>query len=171
MPNSLIAGAAPMRSFSIQYLSLILIILTFTIGVFAAHRIDGDKRKAAAASRQLKPVVLTEGRMLETKTLAFGQMDLIELFEVGTSELSDAQFEPLVALMLSHDIQVKFVVASPSDAVDADSALAIALGRSAVLYRAFLDRGVPADALSVVASDEQNIPAVAVNFSKSAEGK
>lgn len=162
-------GAVPMRAFSIQYLSLILIILTFTIGVFAAHRLDGDKRKAKAAAVVHKIPVRFPDQMVDAKVAEIGQMNLGALFESGTSELSPDQFDPLAELLLAHDIQAKFIVATPSDAVDADSALAIALGRSAVLYRAFLDRGVPPDAVSVLASDERDVAAVAVNFAKSAE--
>lgn len=163
-------GIVPMRSFSIQYLSLILIILTFTIGVFAGHRVQADKRAVQAAA---KPAMTssTESTMLVESGTPIGRMSLDTLFELGTSEVNADSFEPLVQTLLAHDLEANFVVASPGDAVDSDSALAIALGRSAVLFRAFLDRGVPASAVQVLASDERDIPAVSVDFAKSAEGE
>ena len=104
-------GAVPMRAFSIQFLSLILIILTFTIGVFAAHRIDGDKRKAAQPAVVIqKPATLFPDQFAEQKTAAIGAMNLETLFDMGTSDLNSVMIDSISEVLLAHDIEAKFVV-------------------------------------------------------------
>lgn len=165
-------GTAPMRSFSIQYLSLILIILTFTIGVFAAHKIDGDKRKIV--EEEMPPPELAKNfpdQYSEPTVASIGAMNLDGLFVRGASEMDSVMVDSLAEVLLAHDIDAKFIVGTPKDVAASDVALGIALGRSAVLFRALLERGVPSDAINVMASDEKEGPAVSITFDKPQEAQ
>ena len=151
-----LSPAAATQSFSMQYLSLILIILTFIIGVFASHHAQKQKYLQRLGSSEASTSSVPKLPRIET----FGSMQLPDAFAENTAILNVEAMEGLSQVLKSHDIRIQAEVA---DERSASPSLAIA--RSATLSRFFLGRGVPSEALEIVAVEGIRPWQVEVRFS------
>jgi hypothetical protein len=165
-------GIVPMRAFSVQYLSVILIILTFTIGVFSGHRAQKIKHaKAAAQQAKVQANLDKNTTVSDPAAIAIGAMDLTNLFMPESSELNAETFEPLASVLTSHDLSARFAISLSRNPESIDAELGMALARSATLFRELVSRGVPAEALNVVTAEIEGDVPVSVTFKRDAEAK
>lgn len=124
-----------------QYLSVMLIVLAFTIGAFlrggpASSQPDtgeGPKNGQKAAAPVLQPL---------------SEIVYQDLFDGG--ELNVDRIDAIAEFLQSHDVKVEFeLFARPADDAAPGGAIALALAR-AVRLSAYLERAhVPAEAVSV----------------------
>lgn len=151
-PSSPPSQAAPARAFSTQFLSLVLIILTFIIGVFASHQIRTDSHAPGPEETQSSP-----------KNFQIGAMSWQSLFDPGTATMREEVVDSLAAVLNAHDIRAILTVYG-SDAEHKDYQLELALERASALYHYLRAQRVPAQALDVAAVEVQSTTQASVNF-------
>ncbi len=154
--------ASAMRAFSAQYLSVVLIILTFIIGVFSGHHIQAAKVQQPQS--QTKPEIVSPAIPVPERN--FGSMNWGSLFAPGSAEFDAESLRPLTQVLRSHDILLRVTVAA-----DESERIEIGLARSSTLLRYFLAQGIPAHALEIVASEEQRPWQVQVEFWRERENE
>jgi len=130
------------HSFSLQYTSVILIVLAFVIGAFA---------KEPVAAEQEVTIIPEVVEVIKPKIA--GKIEYRTLFATGNSSLDPLQVEALREFLLSHDVSAEFdVFLESKEGGNADITLAVA--RSVTLYKYFVEEGVPATAVKVFAREQ-----------------
>lgn len=152
MQPPMVSGSPAGRSFSTQYLSLILIILTFIIGIFSSHHLQQQ--------RLALPVEVPNGA-LDSFPPTHAALEFNDLFESGSAELRGARLSAIVSLLRAHDLDAEFIVRADEGMASRE---ALALARVSTLLRALTAEGVPLRALSVVATEEVEGPQVEMLF-------
>ena len=147
--------SSAMRAFSTQFLSVVLIILTFIIGVFSSHHVKQAKHAVPVAA--IKSNTLTPA--IEVPERSFGSMNWGSLFSDQSAVLDSELLEPLSQVLRSHDILLRVTVAE-----DSPASIELALARSSSLLRYFLAQGIPPAALEIVTSEEERPWQVQVEF-------
>lgn len=156
-------GAPPLRAFAIQYLSVVLIILTFTLGVFSSHKISRDRAKIALVQQQTQPV------RTEPTLVSVGDVTFSNLFGAGSAELEPAVLESLVAVLRAHDLKAIFTVAGADSVSEGNTSLGLALARGSTLYRVLQAESVPTEAFEILSSEDPSLNFQAkVHFQRSA---
>ena len=121
------------RPFLIQYLTLMLIVLSFMVGSFASRSIVPDAEPKKPEIKPLPPVAV------DTFTLE-------DFFEPGTAVAREGKIEALQALFSAHDIDAQ--ITAFSDGSEAgDAALAHALARALTVQRALEIPTIPSAAV------------------------
>ena len=122
---------AETRSFAFQYVSLILIILTFVIGAFAR-----EKLAVSQTTKEDNPV--TDLEQAGSYDWLHGKLLIKDLFrpEASAFSINIPAAAALAAVLKSHDLGAEIDVSMTGD-------YAAAVRQSAALYRYFIDQGVP----------------------------
>lgn len=128
---------APPSLLSVEYISLIVIILAFVVSVFAQQLMGGQ-----GGVRQPATAEVVKTRPIEVVTMK-------RFFAPNGAGIQRRAVRPWAALIAKHDISVTAEVGVTSTATDGEWALAIA--RSVSLKRYLAREGVPADAMKIVA--------------------
>jgi len=135
---------ARLRTFYLQYISLMLIVITFVIGSFVTH---ATSKPAALPLPQISIKALKTASLKQISSFSFD-----DLFEDKSSVLKAEKLGALKELLLNHDLSSKIWIKANDAKLDADSRVALALARSVSVYKFLREQGVPDAALSVVAS-------------------
>lgn len=155
----LVLGEALSNSYNIQYIALILIILTFILGAFISPRVKAGRQGAlpvqvAAAARQAPPSI--------------GKMALNDLFQAASTDLNQTEIYALTKFLTNHDVDADFEIGA--GLTDNDSqGLQLALARGIRLRNALQKQGVPVEAFRVFARSAANFQG-SVEFRKTAQG-
>lgn len=129
------------QAFSMQYTSLMLIVLTFIIAVyFTPHNFEVPK--------DIKTIITPEPDV--------GVMTLENVFDQDSSSVNLDQISALQFLVANHDVDINVDVYAKEDE--------LALARSMMLYRAFLDMGVLSSAVQVFSHTGTNSQQVNIRF-------
>lgn len=128
------------KAFAVQYISIILIILTFIVGAFSGNI------SSANSAQQLAEKISTP--------VLVGQFELPSLFTDGEAVLEQRDNGALEQLLLSHDLKAEVRVGGGASAEDNSEnsnkrELELALARSVALYRHLLSLGIPKKSLEV----------------------
>lgn len=145
------------QSYFIQYISLILIVLTIFIGTLYRP----DKKSGYEALPLNKEVASPE-------PVAVGNVLYSSLFNSETSELDRETALALVTMLKSHDLIAKIEL-FPEKNVGPQEAIATTLGRSISLQRLLLEEGVPASVFQVFSYEESAGHQANVSFYKEEE--
>lgn len=132
----------PHSVLSVEYISLIVIILSFVVGVFSRQMQSAPRGVTHSPS----PAMINT-RPLKTITMR-------KIFSPGSAILRKRMVKPWAMLLARHDIKVSAVVGSgalSSAETDSDKRWAMAIARSVSLRRFLEKEGVPSGALSIVA--------------------
>ena len=119
---------------SIEYTALMLIILTFVIGVqFSPNGPRASYAEEASDSKR------------------YAALSVNKVFHDGQIEVDMEPLYSITELVQSHDINAEIeVFTSKTDGVD----FGLTIARSVMLYKAFLKLGVPPEAVNVIASPQ-----------------
>ncbi|RMG42261.1 MAG: hypothetical protein D6719_06875 [Candidatus Dadabacteria bacterium] len=135
--------------FSLQYTSLILIILTFVIGAFAGEKIGAN----------IKPTAKNGGNKQKVE-VPIGTVEYNDLFPEKESRLNHAEAGAITEVLLNHDLSATIIISSPPES----GGIELSLARSITLYRMLVKAKVPASALNILATEERNLPQARVAF-------
>ena len=129
------ASTARQQALFTQYITLMLIVLSFVVGSFALRRLapSGAPVRSAEAVANLPALPARD------------EIVLPDLFAAGRSTVNQARGGALAELLLSHDLYVEVELEAPDDS----SGLTLALDRSHALLNFLEPRGVPPDAVAV----------------------
>ena len=128
------------RSFFLQYISLILIILTCVVGAFARDcLVDTPVKSERTVKKLIKPL----------KNI--GKLHLSGIFRPRESRLDEGVLEGVKEVLLSHDVRAQIQVNLEGEA---SSGLELSIARSIALLHFFVAAGVPASALNIIAWPE-----------------
>lgn len=135
------------KAFSVEYISLIVIILSFVLTTFSRQfiptnpvRFDGEVKSVPLARR----IEMTPIR---------------RLFNQGSAAVNSGRLEALAALLRSHDLTLEVELYSPPSeypGVVQGNPLALSMARSVALSRYFARQGVPSDAVRIIARGKQS---------------
>jgi hypothetical protein len=150
-----VSGSPAGRSFSTQYLSLILIILTFIIGIFSSNHLQKQRLTLPMEASRVA---------LDSLPDTHSALEFNDLFGPGTAELREEKLTAVVSLLRAHDLDAEFLVRADEGMASRE---ALALARVTTFLRALLAEGVPLHALSVVATEATDGPQVRMLFQRS----
>ena len=139
------AGSSASRfthAYNLQYISVIMIILTFVIGAFV-------RPHGAAARGAVPPAAESGGQPPQ-----IGVMELERLFLNDGTLINPELLAALRSVLMNHDVNARFEIFGERETWSAamGGSYDLALARSSVLLRALRAQGVPAEALRVVAA-------------------
>ncbi|NLF25096.1 MAG: hypothetical protein GX589_05490 [Deltaproteobacteria bacterium] len=136
------AAASAQKAYSLQYISLILIVLTFVIGVFMSGPVRVAKESAPvhAASMGFDPGVL------------ISDMEYSDLFQAQAEISDNSKVAALASLLRSHDIDLEAEVYSGAG----QEGLMLALERAQAIFEALVQAGVPSEALKIFAHEKHS---------------
>ncbi|MFM1847924.1 MAG: hypothetical protein RL417_1398 [Pseudomonadota bacterium] len=134
------------RAFTLQYTTLILIIITFIVGAFGGQKSEPLIREDVPPA--VEPPRSEEGSGVRAYRRVPSDIVKIEhLFRPASVELDPAKAAALVTILRSHDIDAEIEVVADSMGDD-DYRMALRQARS--LMRFLLDSGAPATAFQVL---------------------
>ncbi|MEZ4753954.1 MAG: hypothetical protein R3A13_06530 [Bdellovibrionota bacterium] len=128
--ESVIGKGTNSYSFSLQYISLILIVLCFVVG--------------SVTQQKIRQAPLQTNLVLEDTNLTM--MVVENLFKADSTEFIETEIQTLDHLMSSHDLGLKLWISETSKS---GQNLDLALARAVVLHKHFEMLGVPATALEI----------------------
>ena len=139
---------------SIQYTSLILIVLTIVVGFSSVS----------------KPQNLASALQVYPEKPPIGDYSYDDIFNSGGSNLENDRFDALAEILLSHDLyaQIDVFADFPKPALIRelnDEQIGLALARAMSISKKLIERGVPQEALQVQAVLKQSTTQVDVRFS------
>lgn len=120
------------QSFSLQYTSLILIVLCFILGSFVSAKFRNQQ--------SLGP----------EPTPPSGMMVYSDLFTTGESVADSDRVQAVAEFMENHDVRAEIAIPL-TDGEGSEAQLSLALARSVSIFRTLVKAGVPADSLQVEA--------------------
>ena len=133
------------RAFCIQYISLLLMILTMVIGSSGTGT-PGEPRKPVIQTVMANPELVT-------KLAPVGQLDLENLFDLA-GNLNTETINSIAYLLQNHDIDCELEVyfanakGTRSDLPSVDQALARSMG----IFNYLISQKIPPSALRIIAS-------------------
>jgi len=137
------AGTLPAaRAFQLQYISLIMIILTFIIGGFTRRHLPSISSASTTAPDR---VVEVQPNWLHST------LQLNDLFIADTTTLNLMRADAIVEFLSNHDIDCTVEIASPTD-------LRVAIQRAAELDDYFIRQGLPIGSARVYAVRDYTRP-------------
>jgi len=156
-PLSLLPLALPERpadrAFTLQYTTLILIIITFVVGAFGGHRRGESPTESPRTEGLVAPsAVEVSGGERDEGRLPSDTIKIEHLFKAASVELDPAKAGALAAVLKAHDIDAEIDIVADSMGED-DYRLALRQGRA--LLRHLLDAGVPAPFFRVFIVDSR----------------
>lgn len=131
------AGKASARAFLVQYLTLMLIVLSFMVGAFVTKATNQD---LVRSSESFIPSTPDHASVIDSFTL--------ELFAAGEVSVAEAQAEALKTVFASHDLNAKIEVFSDSDK-SGSAAISQAMARALTVKRLLEIREIPEEAIRV----------------------
>lgn len=139
------------RPFALQYTSLILIILSCVIGAFAAKPLQ---------TADFSPATIIEKHLLLPFPKKIGEISYGNLFAYEEAKVNAESADALVQFLKSHDLiaQVQ-IFRSISNGTQS-----LGVHRSTELFKYLTQRGVPPEALDIVASGKESEEQVKVRF-------
>jgi hypothetical protein len=131
------AGKASARAFLVQYLTLMLIVLSFMVGAFVTKATNQELSKPSVAETKSAQ---DESSVIDSFTL--------ELFSAGEVLVQEAQAEALKTVFASHDLNAEIEVSSDVEKRGAD-AISQAMARALTVKRLLEVKEIPEDAIRV----------------------
>ncbi len=155
-------SSSGVKAFAVQYISIILIILTFIVGAFSS-RIG-----ASAGNNPDKVILAAEPVLNHGPGPVVGEFNIAQIFSPGLAKVDETKTHGLSEFLLNHDLQAQVQVTSDSaESIGLEATnqnMGLALARSVALYRHLLTRGVPANALEIWAGLGQSEDGIAVRI-------
>lgn len=131
------------RAYLIQYISLILMILTFVVGIFGASSIQKKQQEMESAPPPPQQIV----SLPRPAPIAISDLSYADVFVHGSSKVNSQELEALTQLLQAHDLKARIELYAAAETSSALSDLSLALTRSKQTYQQFRNAGVPAEAL------------------------
>lgn len=148
-------AAISSKPFALQYTSVILIVLTFTIGALF--------KPPAPVSVPLK-VEKPQIKALELGP-EIGKINYHKLFSEQSNELQIDKVAALSHVLKHHDINARISVYLNSEGkISESNAFAISIARMLTLEQYFRKQALPEEAISIAAVEEARDYQVAINF-------
>lgn len=144
-------GGGP-RAFAVQYTSLVLILLTFTIGAF------GAPARPEPAEPPEAPAEIPGGTVM-ARMRPLGGLRMNSLFERDTVEVNPDAADALAGVLSNHDVKVTITIYHLAREVN------FGVARASSLAQALAARGIPVSAAEIFAA-EGDSDAVEVTFGK-----
>lgn len=132
------------RAFTLQYTTLILIIITFIVGAFGGQKVQSKMMPIPSSSA---PAPKSPGARDEREgRVPSDSIQIEHLFRAASVELDTAKGAAIAAVLKSHDIDAEIDIVADSMGED-DYRIALRQGRT--LLKFLLEAGVPAGAFRV----------------------
>ena len=147
-------AASAQQAYSLQYISLILIVLTFVIGVF----LSGPIRAAKQSGLTPAPSIGADPGIL------ISDLEYNDLFGAQAKISDDSKVAALASLLRSHDLDLEAEVYS--GAGPEEPGLMLALERAHTIFEALVQAGVPSEALQIFALEKSSGPQLRVRLYK-----
>ena len=163
MPFPVGQTASFRKAFALQYIAIILIVLTFVIGAFARQK---SEQVAAQVTTQ---VDTTEAQdKLAPKSTnpvpkPLGSLELSDAFVGETSDLNPDALRGVVAFLKYHDTRIRVEI--PQGRLE----YSLAVSRSIALYKFLLAEGVPAQAAMIYATSSDERTTITLEFLEETE--
>ena len=132
---------AAMRAYVVQYVSLIIIILSFVIGSFSQQKLAAGRAVSQPSAEPVRST-LPQARV-DTRDFLKSQLRLEESDLPREQREVPARIEALAALLINHDVNLEISAGAGGDALQTLESLAM-------LTRELQKSGVPSRALSAV---------------------
>lgn len=135
------------RAYVMQYVSLIMIILTFVIGAFASQKISEKAKNQVKQGAPRSEFAVNVKDMTDKRDWLASVINYDDLFSDTGVTLDGQKVEALAELLKSHDINSEISIFSYGDT-------RTALKRSLAISRELEDSGVPTAALQVLVKEQ-----------------
>jgi len=136
--------------FAIQYVSLILIILTFVAGAFTSEPVAEKQSKLEESIQSEEPGQYKDSLSGISREVA--ELQLPEFFNRSRASFNRERGEALDFVLLSHDLEGEFEIATESDESGRNNEidfLMLSMLRSKELLRHFEEQGIPLSAVKI----------------------
>jgi hypothetical protein len=147
--------ASSQGAFAVQYVALLLLILTFILGTYA--------NAAATKQRQAAAVTLPPSeaeRPAKVDENPFGMIVIDQAFDADGA-VAVEKIESIAAVLKQHDVTARIEVSAQAKSNDPAATI---FGRMLTLQAAFRHLGVPSVALDVRGSERVQNDSVVVSF-------
>ena len=136
------------RAYLLQYIALMLLLLSFNIGVFGSASLKQERAQVAPLEAEQAPA---------STALTLTQQEYADAFVRGERSGAGGALDALAQLLREHDLSAQILINAAAERSSLESDLSLALIRARTLYQSLRGTGVPASAIHLLVVREPGV--------------